>query len=285
MVVDADRAQRALRAEVERVVRLLRTVTNPDAPALGPWRVADVAMHLSQVWVAVPGLANRDLSGVHAVLPDLEATTGTSMIRDLWDLGDLTQRGVQADSERDPSVLAGRIATRARDYLGNLPRSSSGDRRAWMVEGTEVALPTLTCHLLNETIVHGWDIARGDGRPWPIKAAHAALVVDGFLVPVFQALGTRTMVDQEQAAGVRATFEIRLRGAARHVFVFDDGTLTIEAPSSRPVDCYLSGDPVAFLLVAWGRQSPAPAIVNRELVASGPKAWLATRFRSLMRNP
>ncbi len=67
MVVDANRAQRALRVEVERVVRHLPTVTNPDAPALGPWRVADVAMHLSQVWVAVPALANRNPSGVDAM--------------------------------------------------------------------------------------------------------------------------------------------------------------------------------------------------------------------------
>ena len=28
-----------------------------------------------------------------------------------------------------------------------------------------------------------------------------------------------------------------------------------EEPSSRAVDCYISADPVAILLVAWGRES------------------------------
>jgi hypothetical protein len=82
--------------------------------------------------------------------------------------------GVSADPERNLSVLAGRITDRASAYLAGLSGSSPHESRAWLVEGTEVPLVTLTCHLLNETIVHGWDMARGAGRPWPIKAAHAA---------------------------------------------------------------------------------------------------------------
>ena len=284
-MVNAERARSALRDEVRRVVPLLRSLRNPAAPAVGRWTVADVAMHLSQAWIAVPGLAKQDLSDVHAVLPDLKGTAGASLIRDVWDLGGVTQQGVLADPERDLSVLADRIAARADDYLNVLSRSSNGGNLPWLVDGTEVPMGTLTCHLLNETLVHGRDLALGDGRPWPIKPAHAALVVDGFLVPVFQALPPRTMVDQEQAAGVRATFEVRVKGGGRHVFVFDDGEMTVEAPSSRPVDCRIDADPVAFLLVAWGRQSPGEAIVARQLVASGPKAWLAPRFRSLLRNP
>ncbi|MGH9180114.1 MAG: SCP2 sterol-binding domain-containing protein, partial [Acidimicrobiales bacterium] len=190
-----------------------------------------------------------------------------------------------ADDERNAEVLADRIAARAEEYFALSAGASADDRRAWLVEGAEVRLSALTCHLLNETIVHGWDIARGDGQCWDIPAAHAAMVFEGFLVPVLQALGPRDMVDQQVAAGLRATYELSLRGAGRHVWVFDDGALTIEAPSSRPVDCFISADPVALLLVTWGRQNQAPAIVKRQLVVSGPKAWLGPKFRSLMRNP
>ncbi|MGH9165553.1 MAG: SCP2 sterol-binding domain-containing protein [Acidimicrobiales bacterium] len=153
------------------------------------------------------------------------------------------------------------------------------------MEGAQVSFSTLTFHLLNETVVHGWDIARGDGQRWDISAAHAALVLDGFIVPAIKALGPRDMVDQVQAAGLRATYEVRVKGGGRHVFVFDDGALTVEAPSSRPVDCLITADPVALLLVVWGRLDQAPAIVKRQLVVSGPKAFLGPRFRSLMRNP
>ena len=58
-----------------------------------------------------------------------EYVTGTSMIRDLWDLGDLTQRGVQADSERDPSVLAERNASRAGASARARPDPASGPSR------------------------------------------------------------------------------------------------------------------------------------------------------------
>lgn len=267
------------------MVRLLRSSPDPGAPALGRWTIAEVAVHLSQAWMAVPGLAARDLSEIHAVLPALETGPGPSMIRDLWDLGGVTRSGVEADPERDLTVLAQRIETSAGAYLATLDHTTPDETRAWMVEGAEVAMGTLTCHLLNETIVHGWDLAQGAGRPWPIKPAHAALVVDGFLIPVFQALGPRAMVDQEQAAGLHVTYEVRVRGCGRHVFIFDDGALSIEGPSRRPVDCYIDADPVAFLLVAWGRRGLGAATAARELVVSGPKAWLGPRFRSLMRNP
>jgi hypothetical protein len=69
------------------------------------------------------------------------------------------------------------------------------------------------------------------------------------------------------------------------VFIFEDGALTVEGPSPRPIDCYIDADPVAFLLVAWARQGLGAATVRRELVVSGPKAWLGPKFRSLMRNP
>ncbi|MGH9177896.1 MAG: maleylpyruvate isomerase N-terminal domain-containing protein [Acidimicrobiales bacterium] len=280
--VDWRKAARQLDAEVHRVAGLLRSVRQPSAPALGQWTVADVAVHLSQAWMVVPGLARQDLGEVEELLPRFRHAR--SVLGDIWELEAVTAEGVVAEPERDPAVLASRIEDRARRYLGALEGTAT-DRRPWLVEGTEVALVTLTCHLLNETIVHGWDIARGDGRSWDIRAAPAATVLDSFLVPVFQALGPRDMVDQVVAAGLQATFEIRVRGGGRHLFVFDDGALTVEAPSGRPVDCVIDADPAALLLVAWNRIDQAQAIVDRKLVPSGPKAWLAPRLRSLMRNP
>ncbi|MDQ4031651.1 MAG: hypothetical protein M3332_05035 [Actinomycetota bacterium] len=52
----------ALRDEVRRVTTLLRSIRDPEAPAVGQWNLAEVAMHLSQAWVVVPGLARQDLS-------------------------------------------------------------------------------------------------------------------------------------------------------------------------------------------------------------------------------
>ena len=284
-VVDWEQAQGALREEVARVVDLLRSVRNPDAHAVGAWTVAEVAMHISQGWLIVPGLARRDLSDVGELLPSLAGRHGESLIGDVWELAQVTALGVRSDPERDLNVLADRIEARAAAFFAEAAARAAQERRAWLVEGTSLPLPTFTCHLLNEAIVHGGDIARAEGRQWPIKPAHVALVFDGFVFPVFRALDPRAMVDQRNAAGVRATFDLRIRGARSYYFVFDDGSLSVEAPSSRRVDCHISADAAALLMVAWARQSQWEAIARGKLVAWGRKPWLGPKFRTLLRNP
>lgn len=287
-VVDGAQAQAALREEVARVVALLRSVRNPTAHAVGKWSLAEVAMHLSQAFVVVPGLARRDLSNAFEILPSLAGLHGQSLIGDVWELGGVTALGVDSDHERDPRVLADRIEARAAEFLeeaASLATDTSAEKRAWLVEGVDVSPPTFTCHLLNETIMHGGDIAKADGQPWPISPRHAALVFDGFIWPVIQGLGPRAMVDQTAAAGVRATYDVRIRGGNRYRFVFDDGELTIGPPSGDRVDCHISADAAAFLLVAWNRMSQWEAIAKGRITAWGRKPWLGPKFRTLLRNP
>jgi hypothetical protein len=284
---DADwqRGQNALRNEVRRVTTLLRTVRDPEPHAVGRWNLGEVAMHLSQAWMVVPGLARRDLSRFHEVAPSIAGVAGDSLIRDIWDLEETTMLGVKSDPERNPSVLADRIDASAQEYFSECAAADPDGPRPWMVEGSTVRQSTLTYHLLNETVVHGADIARAAGRPWPIEPRHAAMVLGRFIIPVIRALHPRTMVDPEKAAGLRATYDLRIRGGDRFHFVFDNGALRVEQPSSRRVDSHISADPVAFLMVVWARQSQWSAIAGGKLVAWGRKPWLGPRFRALMRNP
>ncbi|MGH3978321.1 MAG: SCP2 sterol-binding domain-containing protein [Pseudonocardiaceae bacterium] len=285
MTVDWERIQDALRDEVRRVTSLLRSVRDPEAAAVGQWSLAEVAMHLSQAWLVVPGLARRDLSRIYEVMPGLAGVAGDSLIRDMWDLDSVTTLGVRSDLERDPVVLADRIEARAEEFFGECAGRSADQRRPWMVEGATVSLSALTGHLLNETVVHGYDIARAEGRAWRIEPSHAAMVLAGFVIPVIQALDPRALVDGGKAAGVRATYDLRIRGGHQFHFVFDDGALRVEEPSSRRVDCHISADPVAFLMVVWGRQNQWKAIAKGQLLAWGRKPWLGPRLRAFMRNP
>lgn len=283
--VDWAKAREALRVEEARVAALVRSIRNPGAHAVGTWTVGDVAMHLTQGLLIVPGLARGDMADVHRVLPALADRPSLSPLGDVWELADLTVLGVGTDPERDPGVLADRIEARAAAFLEEAAQHTADERRAWLVEGTSLPLPVFTCHLLNEAIMHGYDIAKAEGRPWSIDPAHAAMVFDGFIWPVFASLAPRTMVDQANAAGLRATYDVRVKGGNRYHFVFDDGALSIEPPSSRRVDCHIWADPVAFLLVAYQRQSQWEAIAKGKLLAWGRKPWLGPRFRALMRNP
>ncbi len=179
----------ALADEVARLTALLRSVRDPAAPAVGQWSLAEVAMHLSQAWIVVPGLAADDLSDTYEVLPQLDGTAGASLLKDVWDLRGVTIAGVDSDPERNTNALADRIDQRARAFLQGVDAGTIGASHAWLVEGTSVTTMTLVSHLLNETIVHGYDIARADGQKWPISRSHAALVLDGFVVPVITRLG------------------------------------------------------------------------------------------------
>lgn len=253
---------------VPRVTALLRSVEHPTAPALGDWNLTDVAVHVS-----------HGLDGVAAM-----ANGGGSLLTDLWSLGDFTKALVEGEETRDLGALADRIEVSAESFLRGMEAAEDDGGRAWLVEGTEVPLSTFTCHVLNELVVHGRDIARAEGVPWPIERRHAALILSGFIFPAFGQLGP-AIVDQEAAAGVRASFDVRLRGGGGAVMRFDDGNLTMEPSSSRPVDCHLSVDPEAFMLVGWGRISQWPAIGRGKLFAWGRKPWLGVRLRSLLRNP
>ncbi|HVE96037.1 MAG TPA: SCP2 sterol-binding domain-containing protein [Pseudonocardiaceae bacterium] len=278
-------SQDALRDEVARVTALLRSIQDPRPHAVGQWNLGEVAMHLSQAWVAVPGLARRDLSRLYEVIPSIADVAGDSVVRDMWDLGEVTKLGVKSDPERHPAVLADRIEQRAEEYFGECAGHAPNELQPWLVEGTTFPLSALTGHLLNETVMHGYDIAQAVGREWRIEPAHAAMVVRQFFVPVLQALDPRTMVNGAKAAGLRATYEVRLRGHDRLHFIFDDGSLRVEEPTSRPVDCHISADPAAFVMVFWARQSQWHAIAKGKLLAWGRKPWLGPRFRPLLRNP
>jgi hypothetical protein len=277
--------QDALRDEVERVTTLLRSIQDPEPHAVGNWSLGEVAMHLSQAWIVVPGLARRDLSRIYEVPPSLAGGAGDSLIRDMGDLGATTTRAVASNPERNPSVLADRIEARAQEYLSECVGADPDAPRPWLVEGTTVRQSTLTYHLLNETVMHGSDIAHAAGRPWSIKPTHAAMAFGRFIVPVLQALDPRAIVDAERAAGLRATYDLRIREGDRFHFVFDNGALRIEDPSPRTVDCHIVADPVAMLMVVWNRQSQWSAIAKGKLLAWGRKPWLAPRFRTLIRNP
>src|SRR5947209_2241880 len=234
--VDWPAAQEAVRSEAARVTPMLRAHRHPDAPAVGEWTACEVAAHLSHAMDTVAAMAK----GGGGILPDL------------WGLSTLTGAMVQAETERDLGRLADRIDASVAAFLTFMGAAAVDSRQPWIVQGVEFSLSNLTCHVLNELTVHGRDIALADGVRWPIPRSDAALVIDGFLFPALAALG-RSMVNQDNAAHVRATYDIHVRGGGRPILRFDRGDMVVDAPGSGHVDCHLSVDPAAFLLLAWDR--------------------------------
>ncbi len=267
--VDWAAARAAVTSTASRVGEVLRAVTSPEAPALPPWTVTDVAVHLSHTVDAVTAMAQG----------------GGGLLHDIGGLSSMTEALVRGESRRDLAEVAERIETNAAHFVEMMEQAPDDEPRTWLVRGTQLPLSSLTCHMLNELLVHGRDIALAEGMRWPIPRSHAALVVSGFLFPALGQLSGQ-IVNQEAAAGLKAYFDIRLRGGGGRVFwCFEDGELSVEAPSARPVDCHVLADPAAYLLVAWGRLSQWRAIARGQLLAWGRRPWLGLKLRALLRNP
>jgi hypothetical protein len=284
-MADWQQGQDALRQEVQRVTALLRSIDDPTVPAVGSWNAGEVALHLSQAWLLVTCLAQQDMAPFHAVIPRDADVAGGAVVKDMWGWDDVTNTGLKSDAERNLTVIADRIDELAERYFSQCVGQDFDAARQWVIEGTTFHQSTLTYHALNETIVHGYDIAHAAGRPWRIEPAHAAMVLTRFIVPLVRAADPRMFVNDAKAAGLRATYDVRIRGGEAVHFIFNDGALTIEDPAPRKIDCHISADPVAFLLVVWARQSQWSAIAKGKLMAWGRKPWLGFRLRSLIRNP
>jgi hypothetical protein len=127
---------------------------------------------------------------------------------------------------------------------------------------------------------HGYDIAKTLHRRPTISSKDARLALQGLVavLPLF--------LDAKAAGDLRACLQIRVRGGERVWLVIESGAASIHhTPPRRPVDCYVSADPVALLLVALGRVRQWGPIASGKLVSWGRRPWLALRLTTLFPSP
>ncbi|WP_435971970.1 maleylpyruvate isomerase N-terminal domain-containing protein [Streptomyces sp. Qhu_M48] len=276
-VAEHERTRAALRAVVPRLVRLLREAPDPDAASGVPlWTVADVAAHLAGVYFAY----SADLTGESVewdgLLPSGEGPLGERIAAVNATSVDLFRGGEHA---RPGDFVAERSGMFLRATEGLAPDTPVS--APWLGKGVTVSLAAATGLMLSESLVHGLDIARGAGLPWPIGPAEASLVL-GQSMPTMMPLA----LDPVRARGVRIAFDLAIRGGPRLAVVVDDGTLTVtrDAPP-RAYDCRITAAPAAFLLVSFRRTPVWKAIARGQMRAGGRRPWLATRLGELVANP
>ncbi|MEV0350158.1 maleylpyruvate isomerase N-terminal domain-containing protein [Nonomuraea sp. NPDC050680] len=262
-------ARAALREVVPRLVALVRSVPDPHAVAVGTWTVGDVAAHLTHV-------LRFDADAVAArPVPDAAVTTAG--------MAEVNAKMLAEDGERAPSVLAARIAALAGEFDDIASRS--GAATVDWLQGVCLPPSVVACHLLEECLIHGHDIAAATGRSWPIQRHHALLAVEGGVLPLVAALPPTALVNQDKAGSFRARVDLRLRGGGRTLMVFDRGSLTLDSGSARDVDAYLSADPAALMLVFIGRQGLGKPLLGGKLAAWGPRPWKLARMLTAISPP
>lgn len=275
--VDRAAAGEAVAAAAARVQSLMRSVENPSAKGLGRWNVAELAVHLS-----------TSLDGIRAM-----AQGGGGFLPELGGLSRLTEALVAGEEERDLARMADRVGATVEALLAVVLEAPADELCPWAVQGTRFRLSQLLCQALCELLVHGRDLALAGKQPlrsglagrWPIGRSDARMTLLGFVFPAMAALGP-AMVNPGPARDVRATYDVHVRGGGRAALRFADGDLTVTPePLPGPVDCRLSVDPAAFLLVSWGRVNQWQAILRGKLLAYGRKPWIGLELRSLLTNP
>ena len=260
-VLERDETLNSLADTSRRFAELIRSVRNPDKPALGHWTVRDVTVHASHVFSILPTLVDGERSPVKDHLK----------MSEVWNVR------VLEDGERDMNVIADRIEYSTKEWI------DKATPEMWMRDVLwhgDIPMPVyaLSGILINEAEVHAYDIALAEDREWKISRQKAIESTVGLLP------GLPAFVDEAAAKGLNANFELQLRGGPRMYITIVDGALSIDATPKR-VDVHVSADPVEYLLIGFGRKSQWPAIATGKVVAWGRKPWLALKFAKLFHSP
>jgi uncharacterized protein (TIGR03083 family) len=273
-----EQAQAALDQVAGRTADLLRGLPTVQVPIPGSdWTVRDTAAHLASYCDVYSELANGVPSPIEALV-DANGRPVRSGVHYREVLATNNVRRLADIPETDPTRLAKLIVDGAQRLIDTTAGRPS-DRPVTFHCGYPFTVEGLVCCGLSEHIIHSYDMATALGVPWPIDPGHAGLVLYG-IAPLFG-----LCVNPATTAGLTVAFELELRGVGRSVVRFVDGEYRSEPADSGPVDCIISADPVAYLLVGAGRLSLWPAIALGRISAGGQQPELALQFGDLFIYP
>lgn len=238
-----------------RLAELLSTVEEPDRGVRRlEWTLGDLVAHLA----ARTGRFAAYLSG------------GTTPQGEIAGTAEENQRDIRDHRGRLLVELVEELRLNVASFVATTHGKLGADPFPWY-SGVMLDVATASGLLLGELVVHGFDAARALGRPWSIAANDARTVIRAAatLAPWY--------VDPEATRGDRTTYRIAVRGGPAFRVRIDDGGAAIE-PADGDADCTIRADPVALVLLSYGRIDRWRAAARGKLVATGRRPWRALRF-------
>ncbi|WP_406037281.1 maleylpyruvate isomerase N-terminal domain-containing protein [Micromonospora sp. NBC_00898] len=265
----ADRAESGelpdeILAVATRLADLIGPLPTADIAIPGAsWTVAEAAAHLA--------MANELMATIAAGRP---ATHGDGTKAGL---ASANAQSLTEYTERDPAVLAQRIAGQAAAFIEAARARPATD----LVDTPMGPMPlgVFSGYLLAHMLSHGSAIAVALRQPPIVRPRHVELIL-----PFIHVTMPR-LVDRTAVQDLTACYELRLRGLTRFSVLFTDGVATVSDTPPRRVDCTISIDPVSFFLLSAGLSSQWPLLARGALRAWGRKPWLAFRFLGLFAVP
>lgn len=259
MTEDLAPMRTAIRATGHRLVTSLSNVRNASANAVGEWSVADLAIHLTDVFEHYP----LYLRGEAALFEDpLDVTAHNA-------------EAVAAGQGLTLNDAARRIAAALEEVDDLLASRPNGQCVAWH-GGTELSPSAFGAVVGSESIVHGYDVASAERRYTPCDHSHAGVIMANalHLLPHY--------LDRAAAADISATFDMRFRGGERRFLLLRDGALEVTHDERERPDCVVLADPETFLLVGYNRIGQWRAALTGKIMTWGRKPWLALKLPKLL---
>jgi uncharacterized protein (TIGR03083 family) len=238
---------------------MLRRIPDGSMHAIGAWSIAETASHVARC----PAYFLAALRG------ELEHP------EELDKIPEANAAALAADAERDLRVLADRHDAGEAELIA-YARSLENDALCEPFADVKVPFSSALCVELGEVLVHGYDVARASRSRWTIEPHAAAMTVEG-LVPLLP-----SVVDPVRSLGKQLRCELTVRHGPTVELELRGGVMSVDGPVERPLDCRISADPVAFLLLVYGRIALWRALVTGRMTAWGRRPWRAVSLKTAL---
>ena len=278
---DREAVSQAFAKESERVVGLVRGCDDLAAPVPGlDWTIGQLAAHLTAVYLAFGeamrgGYQDADLERAVSQAGTAKGLPAT--------IAAANEYAVAALTATDANAAADGLAAQAAALLEAIATEHELTRQLatpWYGLGTTRSVGVLASLAVTESLVHGRDLARAvreDPRMSQSSAAAATPTVMSAMLPL--------LLDETKAEGLRADYELRLRGGRRFALRIAENRAECFEAGEHAVDCVITLDPRAALLIGFGRRSLARTALTGGALTAGRKPWLGLRFQSLFGTP
>lgn len=219
------------------------------------WTAAEVGAHL----VSVPRRYIRMMEHPEPFPANLSAVNEAEI------------RAVGSDDLRD---LGEMLVADVEELLRRLGHDGSAPVRFFSMQHTAEGIGAV---MLGELLLHGLDLARTVDRPWDISRDEAITVLGGLLPSVGYS------VDPSVAEKAPGTYHLRIRDGQDWTISVEDRAASVDKGRPTRADLHVSADPLAFLLVGYGRANRWRPLLTGKMVAWGRRPHLAAHFSKMFK--
>lgn len=253
--MDWGELQEDIRRRARGVADLLRHSSHEQEVQGSDWTAAEVGAHL----VSVPRRYMRMMQHPEPFPDSLSA---------------LNEAEIHAVGSDDLHELAEMLIADVEELLRCLGLDGAASVPFFSMQHTAEGVGAV---MLGELLLHGLDLAHTLDRPWDISRDEASTVLGGLLPSIGYS------VDPDVAERAPGTYHLRIRDGHDWTIHVEDRAASVDKGPPSRADLHVSADPLAFLLVGYGRTNRWRPLLTGKMIAWGRRPHLAAHFSKMFK--